>query len=166
MKLTGKCVFVPGQNKITFKQMVQELKKYKSTRPNAKIVVGTDSQKLKKKGGFCFATCIAAFDPGNGGIFYIIKQYKRPHRDFHSIKAMIAWKVFQEASDIYKTLSEMINHGLQIDQKITHHDLSYDGLSGQHIAGVGGWMRSMGFSPQFKPEAVIASGIANMYSKK
>jgi predicted RNase H-related nuclease YkuK (DUF458 family) len=40
------------------------------------------------------------------------------------------------------------------------------GLSGEHIQAIRGFMISMGFKPEFKPNAVIASGIANMYSKK
>lgn len=42
-----------------------------SIRPNSKIIVGADSQKVK--GRFCFATAICCIDPGNGGIFYIKK---------------------------------------------------------------------------------------------
>ena len=62
-----------------------------STRPNTKIIVGSDSQKVKKR--FCFATAIAAIDPGNGGIFYIKKQYRNPERNLKDVKSVIAWKV-------------------------------------------------------------------------
>ena len=58
------------------------------------------------------------------------------------------------------------HNGINLDEKITHHDLSKSGLSGEHIAGITGWMKSMGFKPEIKPDAVIASGIANHYSKK
>lgn len=79
---------------------------------------------------------------------------------------MIAWKVWSEAQDICDMMVKLIEHGVEIDEKVTHHDLSEHGLSGEYIAGIRGWMISMGFHPEFKPQSVIASGIANLYSKK
>ena len=157
-------IITPTRGNIEFNTMVEEIKKYLSTRPNAKIIVGSDSQKVKNR--FCFATCIALWDPGNGGIYYIKKDYKRPHRNFGSIKSMIAWKVWSEAQDICDMMVNLIEHNVPITDKITHHDLSMAGLSGEHIQAIRGFMISMGFNPEFKPNAVIASGIANMYSKK
>jgi len=58
--------------------MINELKLYMSTRPNTKIIVGADSQKVKSR--FCIAVAVAAVDPGNGGIFYIKKDYMTPER--------------------------------------------------------------------------------------
>jgi predicted RNase H-related nuclease YkuK (DUF458 family) len=157
-------IIAPDRGKIDFTIMVEEIKEYLSTRPDAKIIVGSDSQRTKNR--FCFATCVAVWDPGHGGIFYIKKDYKRPHRNFGSIKSMIAWKVWSEAQDICDMMVKLIEHGVEIDEKVTHHDLSENGLSGEHIKSIKGFMLSMGFEPKFKPYAVIASGIANLYSKK
>ena len=79
---------------------------------------------------------------------------------------MIAWKVYQEATYIWEMMTLLENNDINLDEKITHHDLSQSGLSGEHIAGITGWMKSVGFNPKIKPDAVIASGIANHYSKK
>jgi len=144
--------------------MVMEIEEYMNKRPNAVIVVGSDSQKIRHR--FCFATAIAIYDPGHGGIFYIKKDYKKPHRNFGTIKSMIAWKVYEEAGLITQMVLSLIESGVNVKDKITHHDLSENGLSGEHIPGVKGWMLSMGFHPEFKPQSVIASGIANLYSKK
>ena len=157
-------IITPTRGNIEFNTMVEEIKKYLSTRPNAKIIVGSDSQKVKNR--FCFATCIALWDPGNGGIYYIKKDYKKPHRQFKTIKSMIAWKVYEEAQFISEMVLALIEAGANCKEKITHHDLSEHGLSGEYIAGIRGWMISMGFHPEFKPQSVIASGIANLYSKK
>lgn len=157
-------IITPDKGRITFDTMVKELKQYLIEKPNAKIIVGSDSQRTKNR--FCFVTAIAAINPGNGGIFYIKKDYKRPHRNFGSIKSMIAYKVWSEAQDICDMMVKLIEHGVEIDEKVTHHDLSENGLSGEHIKSIKGFMLSMGFEPKFKPYAVIASGIANLYSKK
>lgn len=157
-------IIAPDRGKIDFDTMVDEIKEYLKNKPDAKIIVGSDSQRTKNK--FCFATCVAVWDPGHGGIFYIKKDYKRPHRNFGSIKSMIAWKVWSEAQDICDMMVKLIENGIPITDKITHHDLSMAGLSGEHIQAIRGFMISMGFKPEFKPNAVIASGIANMYSKK
>lgn len=157
-------IIAPDRGKIDFDTMVGEIKEYLKNKPDAKIIVGSDSQRTKNK--FCFATCVAVWDPGHGGIFYIKKDYKRPHRNFGSIKSIIAWKVWSQAQDICDMMVKLIEDGIPITDKITHHDLSMAGLSGEHIQAIRGFMISMGFKPEFKPNAVIASGIANMYSKK
>lgn len=156
-------IIAPDRGKIDFDTMVDEIKEYLKNKPDAKIIVGSDSQRTKNK--FCFATCVAVWDPGHGGIFYIKKDYKRPHRNFGSIKSMIAWKVWSEAQDICDMMVKLIEHNVPITDKLTHHDLSMAGLSGEHIQAIRGFMISMGFKPEFKPNAVIASGIANHYSK-
>lgn len=86
-----KNIITPGHSKITISEMIIDIKKYMSTRPNTKIIVGSDSQKVRHR--FCFATAIAAIDPGNGGIFYIKKEYRKPDRQFKNVKSTIAWKV-------------------------------------------------------------------------
>lgn len=150
-------------HRMSFDQMVQKIKDYKQKHKDCKIIVGCDSQKIKKR--FSFATAIAVIDQGNGGIFFIRKQYRIPHKKFGSIKSMISWKVYEQANYIYKMVQELQQHNIALDQKITHHDLSYNGLSSEHIAGINGWMKSMGYNPVFKPYAVIASGLANIFSK-
>lgn len=60
----------------------------------------------------------------------------------------------------------LIENGIDMNEKITHHDISRAGLSRDHIDSITGFMKSQGFSPEIKPNAVIASGIANAYSKK
>lgn len=134
-----------------------------SSRQNSKIIVGSDSQKVKGK--FCFATCVAVIDPGNGGIFYIKKEYRKPHRNM-TVKSQISYKVWQQAQDICQMMKILIENNIEMEQKITHHDISKAGLSRDHIQSITGFMKSQGFSPQIKPNAVIASGIANHYSKK
>lgn len=68
--------------------------------------------------------------------------------------------------DICDMMKRLLENGIQMDEKITHHDISKAGLSRDHIESITGFMKAQGFSPQIKPNAVIASGIANSYSKK
>lgn len=161
--MNNKKIINASGNKITFQIMIDRLNQYIRTHENCNIIVGCDSQKIKHK--FCFATAIAAIDKGNGGIFFILKQYKTPHKKFKTIKSMIAWKVYQQANQVTKIIQFLENNQINLKDKITHHDLSYNGLSSEHIDGVSGWMKSMGYTPQFKPKAVVASGLANMFSK-
>lgn len=156
-------IITPEHKRIPFEQMIDEIKDYMGNRPNSKIIVGADSQKVRSR--FCFATAIAIIDPGNGGIFYIRKEYKKPHRNMN-VQSTISWKVWEEAQYICAMFSDLIEHGIEIDEKISHHDISEAGLSREHIASIKGFMTSMGFNPEIKPNAVIASGIANSFSKK
>lgn len=159
-----KSIITPEHNRITITEMIEEIRSYMSTRPNTKIIVGSDSQRVRK--GFCFATCIAAIDPGNGGIFFIKKDYKHPERNLKNVKSTIAWKVWNEAMEICDMMRILIENDIEMNERITHHDISKAGLSRDHIESITGFMKSQGFSPEIKPNAVIASGIANMYSKK
>ena len=90
--MENKCIITPEHNRITVEKMITELKTYMGARPESKIIVGSDSQKIKR--GFSFATAIAAIDPGNGGIFFIKKEYKTPERKLKDVKSIIAWKIW------------------------------------------------------------------------
>ena len=103
-------LIAPDRGNISFDTMINEMKEYTSIRPNAKIIVGSDSQKVKNK--FCFATCVAIWDPGHGGIFYIEKDYKNPHRKFNSIKSMIAWKTYEEAGCTSQMICALTDAGI------------------------------------------------------
>lgn len=132
---------------------------------NPYIVIGSDSQRRGRN--FKFVTVICCIDIGHGGYFYIINNIRQPHRSFKSWKNLIAWKVWEQAIDIHNIASALISYGVNpsmITQ--THHDLSKNGLSGQHISGITGMMKSYGYHPKIKPDAWAASGIANAFTKR
>jgi predicted RNase H-related nuclease YkuK (DUF458 family) len=92
------------------------------------------------------------------------RQIQDIYRDSWSLYVR-KYKVWVEAQDICDMMKMLIEHGVDFEDKVTHHDLSQSGLSGENIQAIRGFMVSMGFNPEFKPNAVIASGIANLYSK-
>ena len=156
-------MFIKGnKERVTFERVVEDIKQFMSGKDNCKIIVGADSQRVKHR--FCFVVAIAVIDPGNGGIYFVHKDIKNPHRNMN-VKSIIAWKTYCQAEYINKIILKLIENGIDYDKKITHHDLSAHGKSSQFIPGIRGWMTSLGYSPQFKPEAIIASSVANRYSK-
>jgi len=58
-----------------------------------------------------------------------------------------------------------MKNGIERIGKVTHHDLGKDGESKQHISGIVGVMKAHGYDPKIKPEAFVASGVANRHSK-
>lgn len=49
--------------------------------------------------------------------------------------------------DICEIMKILIENNIEMDDKITHHDISKSGLSRDHIESITGFMKSQGFSP-------------------
>jgi len=159
-----KLKFTTGAGKkLDFSNVVTQIKRFMEE-GETKIIVGSDSQRINKRRGFSFVTVICCLRPGKGGHYYYWKEYRKPHRKM-KLQAELAWKMWKEAEDIRNTITELIDAGLDLDGVLTHHDLSVDGESGQHIKGIIGFMKAYGYKPEIKPEAFVASGIADKYSK-
>ena len=158
--------FYNGNDMIVSKQqMLETIKNYisKYNSEQTQIIVGSDSQYARR--AYTFVTVIAIIHKGKGGIYFYTKQKKNPSRKLNNKSSYIAWKVWEEAMLIVNMCSLLTQNGIKSNSITTHHDMSIMGASGQHITGITGMMKSIGFNPQIKPFSYVASGIANRYTK-
>jgi predicted RNase H-related nuclease YkuK (DUF458 family) len=102
-------------------------------------------------------------DSGKGGHYYYWKKKRSPHRNM-SVQGELAWKMWTEAEDITTTINSLTQAGLDLNGVLTHHDLSVNGKSSKHIKGIIGLMKSYGYIPEIKPNAFVASSVADKHS--
>jgi len=161
----GETIWTTGSGKkLQFTEVVDEIREFLK-KPNTEIIVGADSQKVRKKKTYAFVTVICCIEERKGAHYYYYKVRKLPHRRLKNVGAILAWKMWIEQDDIAKTCLELLNNEIDVIGIPTHHDLGYHGKSKEHIAAITGVMKSFGYEPVIKPDAFVASGIANKYSK-
>lgn len=130
------------------------------------IIVGTDSQNFSETK---FVSVIAAVSEGRGGIFFYEISHKAKIKD-------IRVKLHQEVQDslmLADSLIEMIMDNPKYSDMFMNCPISIHVDAGNAencktkvlIPELVGWIKSCGYEAQIKPEAFVASSIADKLSK-
>lgn len=145
----------------TQSEVIQILNKVAKSK-NHKIIVGTDSVKLGEIFVFANAICII-----NNNNFY--------DRRFFYNKRKVADDTYYDLSKrLLKETTESIDIAFNIKQKVEganieiHADVNTDvkHLSSKYKNMVVGYITGCGFECKVKPDSFVASGIADIYTKK
>ncbi len=128
-----------------------------------KIIVGGDSQPFSDDNGYqehAFAIAIALHIMGNGGIFFIRKF--REKRFMH-----ISEQLFMEVTESINEAKLLRERGILdlVDSVEIHCDAGENGKSSSYASAIKGMIESFGFRGYIKPEAAIASTLADKYTK-
>ncbi len=160
-------MYISGSgNKYTRLDMINILKeRIEQERQNGnslKIIIGGDSQPFSENGvkEYVFAIAIALHIVGNGGIFFIKKFRKKTFMH-------ISEQLFMETSESINEARSLQESGLldMVDSVEIHCDVGKNGGSRDYASAVKGMIESCGFNGFLKPEAAIASTLADKYSK-
>ncbi len=128
-----------------------------------KIIIGGDSQSFVDEYGnteHAFAIAIALHIVGNGGIFFI--------RKFKKMNTMhLSEKLFLEVTESINEATLLRDRGIldMVDSVEIHCDAGYHGKSRDYATAIKGMIESFGFRGYIKPEAAIASTLADKYTK-
>jgi len=142
-------------------EVMQILKKVASTNSH-KIIVGTDSVKLGETFVFANAICVI-----NDGSFY-------DRRFFYYKRKVIDSSYYDLSKRILKETTESIDIAFNIRKQIKnanieiHADVNTDSkhMSSKYRNMVEGYINGCGFTCKVKPDSFVASGIADVYTKK
>lgn len=161
MYLTG------SGTKVTKANMLDILKtRIESEKKNGyrvKIIIGGDSQSFSGDNGtyeHAFAIAVALHIVGNGGIFFIRKFRKKHHMH-------LSEQLFTEVSESINEANQLKDSGLldMVDSVEIHCDAGNNGESRNYAAAIKGMIEAFGFKGYIKPEATIASKVADKYTK-
>lgn len=155
----------PTLGKISLKEAVKLIATKIENKDDANwhLIIGTDSQ---NKYDTKIVTVIALHEVGHGGIyFYEIKHVSK-------IKD-IRVKLYTETQTSLEIIDKLFEefHNINFDYTRTnlaltlHVDAGFNGPSSQVIPGIVGYVRSLGFDVEVKPESVAACCIADRISK-
>jgi predicted RNase H-related nuclease YkuK (DUF458 family) len=149
---------------------IEEIKDYIRSNPDAKIIIGGDSQKVskkrKKKGSHKmarFVTCVIVYKKDKNKIFFEVSK----ERDFDSNPSRPQLRMMQEVQKITSIATALIDVIIERDFEI-HLDINPNKMYGSNCAlgqATGYVWGILGVEPIVKPDSWAASTVADWIVK-
>jgi len=160
--------YSPTCGNITKDEMLEEIVKYMESDPEKfyEVIVGCDSSSSQEPN---FPIALAVLKTGEGGRFFLRKIKYPPSFN----KRFVVWKnrILQEtllacelAQSLRDEFKNKIHKNLRYQFRYIHADIGENGETKEMIKELTGLIRGNGFEPKIKPEAYIATTLADKYS--
>ncbi len=164
--------FNPTRGNLSVKEVIEEMIRYIEERPEKfyDIIVGCDSSSGEEPH---FPVVVAILRVGEGGRFFLKKiKYPSPmNKKFVNWKNRILEEVLLSCDlalflreDFKKKIQEANNKNLHYQFRYIHADIGEIGQTKDMVKELTGLIRGNGFEPKIKPEAYVASVVADRYS--
>jgi len=158
----------PSQGNLVIDGVIEELIKYMTEKGESfyDVIVGCDSSSGQEPH---FPVAVVVLRKGEGGRFFL-KKIRYQNRKFYSWKERVLEEVVLscELALFLKEKLEKRIQGLPISSnyqfRYIHADVGEQGETKDMIKEVVGLIRGNGFEPKIKPEAYVASVVADRYS--
>jgi predicted RNase H-related nuclease YkuK (DUF458 family) len=156
----------PTKGNLSFQRVVDEIISYISEKPEKfyDVIVGCDSSSGEEPN---FPAAIVVLRVGEGGRFFL-KKIHYQNKKFYNLKQRILEEVLLSCQlalnfrDALKEKVERKNYNYQF--RYIHADIGENGATKDMIKEVIGLIKGNGFEPKIKPEAFVASTVADRYS--
>ena len=158
----------PSLGNLKVNQVIDEILNYISQKPEKfyDIIVGCDSSSDEEPN---FPVAVVVLRVGEGGRFFL-KKIGYKNRKFYNWKTRILEEVLlscQLALHLREKIEKKIkslNNNFHYQFRYIHADIGENGQTKDMIKEVTGLIRGNGFEPKIKPEAYVASIVADRYS--
>lgn len=162
----------PTRGDLTIEEVMEEMIKYMAERPERfyDIIVGCDSSSGEEPH---FPLAVAILRVGEGGKFFL----KKVNYSSSFNRKFIYWKnrVLQEVllscemalylrENFSKKIQNFKEKNLRYQFQYIHADIGENGETRDMIKELTGLIRGNGFEPKIKPEAYIATTLADRFS--
>ena len=158
----------PSRGNLKMTQVIEEILNYISEKPEKfyDIIVGCDSSSGETPD---FPVAVVILRVGEGGRFFL-KKIAYKNRKFYNWKMRILEEVLLSCElalflreNLEKKIQNLdVNPNYQF--RYIHADIGENGATRDMIKEVTGLIRGNGFEPKIKPEAYVASTVADRYS--
>ncbi len=160
--------FNPTKGNLSFLEVVKEMMAYIKEKPDKdyEVIVGCDSSSDKEPH---FPVALVILRKGEGGRFFL-KRISYKNRKFYNWKERILQEVLiscEIAISLREALREEIKKEklvLGYEFKYIHADVGTGGATKDMIREVVGLIKGNGFEAKIKPEAYVASVVADRYA--
>ena len=165
--LKGK-FYNPTRGNLSYKEVINEIIGWMKSKPQAdyEVIVGCDSSSSEEPH---FPVAVVVLRKGEGGKFFL-KKIKYKNRKFFNWHQRILEEVLLSC-DLALSLKETLDPEVEKSSKIKnyqfkyiHADIGEEGVTKDMIKEVTGLIRGNGFEPKIKPEAYVASIMADRFS--
>lgn len=160
----------PSRGNLKVKQVIEEILGYIKTKPEKfyDIIVGCDSSSGEEPH---FPVAVVILRKGEGGRFFLKKvNYPPASKKFLNWKTRILEEVLLSC-ELALFLKENLEKEIQnltflanYQFRYIHADIGESGQTKDMIKEVTGLIRGNGFEPKIKPEAYVASTVADRYT--
>ena len=158
----------PTKGNLTLKNVIGEISSYVNEKPHKfhHIIVGCDSSSDQAPH---FPVAIVILRVGEGGRFFL-KKIKYSNRKFYNFKQRVLEEVLISC-ELALYLREILEKEIlklanspNYQFRFIHADIGENGATRDMIKEVTGLIRGNGFEPKIKPEAYVASTVADRYA--
>jgi len=156
----------PTRGNLKIAQVIEEILGYIGNKPEKfyDIIVGCDSSSGEEPH---FPVAVVILRKGEGGRFFL-KKIKYKNRKFYNWKTRILEEVLLSC-ELALFLRENVENKLKVNFfnyqfRYIHADIGENGQTKDMIKEVTGLIRGNGFEPKIKPEAYVASTVADRYA--
>lgn len=164
--------FNPTRGNLSVEEVIEEMIHYIEERPEKfyDIIVGCDSSSGEDPH---FPVVVAILRVGEGGRFFLKKiKYPSPmNKKFINWRARILEEVLLSCDlalflreDFKKKIQDTNKKNLNYQFRYIHADIGENGQTKDMVKELTGLIRGNGFEPKIKPEAYVASVVADRYS--
>jgi len=161
----------PSRGNLNFEKVVQEMINWMREKPKMfyDVIVGCDSSSGEEPH---FPVAMVILRRGEGGRFFL-KKIKYKNKKFYNWHQRILEEVLLScdlALALREKLEKEVKRNSQQDEKFNyqfryiHADVGAEGATKDMIKEVTGLIRGNGFEPKIKPEAFVASIVADRFS--
>jgi predicted RNase H-related nuclease YkuK (DUF458 family) len=156
----------PTRGNLKIDQVVKEILGYMGNKPEKfyDIIVGCDSSSGEEPH---FPVAVVVLRKGEGGRFFL-KKIGYKNRKFYNWKTRILEEVLLSC-ELALFLRDNVENKLKVNSfnyqfRYIHADVGENGQTKDMIKEVTGLIRGNGFEPKIKPEAYVASTVADRYA--
>jgi len=156
----------PTRGNLKIDQVAEEILGYMGKKPEKfyDIIVGCDSSSGDEPH---FPVAVVILRKGEGGRFFL-KKIGYKNRKFYNWKTRVLEEVLLSC-ELALFLRENVENKLKVNSfnyqfRYIHADIGENGQTKDMIKEVTGLIRGNGFEPKIKPEAYVASTVADRYA--
>jgi len=158
----------PTIGELEFNQVIDEIFNYIELKPESfyDIIVGCDSSSQENPQ---FPVAIVILRVGEGGRIFL-KKINYNNRKFYSLKerileeVLISCELSLELREALNQRIQGINKNYNYQFRYIHADVGENGDTKNMIKEVVGLIKGNGFEAKIKPEAYVASAVADRYT--
>lgn len=167
-KISDGKFYNPSQGNLSFEKVIQEMINWMGEKPERfyDVIVGCDSSSGQEPH---FPVAMVILRKGEGGRFFL-KRVKYKNKKFFNWHQRVLEEVLLScdlALALREKLEEEIKklpHLQNYQFRYIHADVGAEGATKDMIKEVTGLIRGNGFEPKIKPEAYVASVVADRFA--